>query len=516
MVAKRITASTWLTLALAVVFQVAGCDGESTTGGGDDDSGGSASGARGGAMTGGKGGTNSLGGNSAGGSTTGGRGGTSAGGTRGEAGAPSGGQSQGGESQGGQPTAGEGGDAGQGADAGTGGSTPDPTVIGRVVDFWLQPLANVPVTIGSTTTTTNAQGVFTIPTVAPEYDASLIVSWPGGQAGTYAWRFEGLTRRDPTLQVRQGREYRYANYTLDPQNETLNASRTLWVTVASAYGANYLDGVAGSGVMTGASWEGPATTEVSAYGLLWELDVNKLPTVYRAFDSASTTLDEASMTSTPITLNLMDETIPSGSVTGTVTAATSTERANLVFVRFAGGAAIRVVNDYRSAPDSYNYVVPTLPASTITVAASEGNSFFGAFGIAHRDGLGAGQSAPALAVPAPATQVVPVLDATQFSWSGSAGTYVFHVESAMNYSGLYVVTSRRSITLGSIPGFALRAIPLPYWRVQKHGSAAAVDDVAGPQGYLDPFTFSDDLPYGPRSGSGSFSISAGRRFTWSN
>jgi hypothetical protein len=40
-----------------------------------------------------------------------------------------------------------------------------------------------------------------------------------------------------------------------------------------------------------------------------------------------------------------------------------------------------------------------------------------------------------------------------------------------------------------------------------------VDALAGPQGYLDPFSVTDDFPYGPRTGDGTFSVSTGRSFT---
>src|SRR5262245_35204518 len=290
MVATRISASMWATLALAVVVELSGCEGESTTNG-DDDANGGVGASDGGTVgfggstvgKGGKGGT-STGGK---GGSAGDRGGTSTGGRGGEAGDAVGGQSQGGEPQGGQPTGGgDGGDAGQGADAGTGGS-PDPTVIGRIVDYWLQPLVNVPVTIGASTVVTNAQGVFTVPSVASTYDVSMVITWTGTQSGVYAWRFEGLTRRDPTLQVYKGRQNRYADFTLDPQGETLNTSRTLAVTLAGPNGASFLEDVSGAGVMTSTQWSGPPTTQVSVHGLLWELDYNDLPTIYRSYDTTS-------------------------------------------------------------------------------------------------------------------------------------------------------------------------------------------------------------------------------------
>ena len=307
---KRFDASAWWVLALFVTVEVTGCDGESSTG---DDTGGS--GASSGGAGAGKGGTSGSsgvggapGGSPTGGSSAGGKGGAATGGVgavgggSGEAGAgASGGEA--GEGQGGTGQAGEG-----------GGGPDDTTVSGRVVDFWRRPLANVPVTIGTTTVPTNGQGEFSIPAVAPEYDASLVVTWPGGQAGVYGWRFEGLTRRDPTLQVYKGREARYGDIVIDPQGETLNASRTLFVALAGVDGSATFEGVGGSGRITSTTWYGSETMQASLHALLWELDSNELPTVYRSYDSASATFDSTTTTDTTVTFNLADETIASGTV----------------------------------------------------------------------------------------------------------------------------------------------------------------------------------------------------------
>jgi hypothetical protein len=51
------------------------------------------------------------------------------------------------------------------------------------------------------------------------------------------------------------------------------------------------------------------------------------------------------------------------------------------------------------------------------------------------------------------------------------------------------------------------------WRVETHGSAASVDELAVPGGYLDAFSRTEGYAEGPRTSDGSYSISTGRTFT---
>ena len=100
---------------------------------------------------------------------------------------------------------------------------------------------------------------------------------------------------------------------------------------------------------------------------------------------------------------------------------------------------------------------------------------------------------------------------TMFSWNGEQDTYVWHAESNSWYEGMYVVTTRKTITMPTFPnGFTFRAGDDGYWRVETHGDAETVDDLAGPDGFVDSFGPYADEPDGPRRDAGSFAISAGR------
>jgi hypothetical protein len=395
-------------------------------------------------------------------------------------------------------------------------------VRGRVVDFWLVPLSNVPVTIGTTTVMTNANGEFTIIDVAPQYDVSMVVRWSGTQAGVYGWKYEGLTRRDPTLQVRKGRGNRYANFVIIPQNATIDASRNLSVVIAGMHGSSLFDGVGANGLRSSAYWVGPTTMQATAHALLWELDSNDLPTAYRSYDSVAALLDDSSAMETMFNPSLADETIASGTVSGTVVSAVGDDRANLVFVRFPDGGSIELVNDY-PPPSTFSYLVPTLPGgATITVAASYG---FGSaeYAVAHRDGLAAGQANIALTIPTPVLLDSPESGtiagpATTLQWSAATGAVqVIHIEDRDYYQGAFVVT--RNARLASIPtfeGFELRPAGVHLWNIETHGSFATVDAFAGPEGGLDSMGSSTDAPMGPKTGSGTYTQSLTRSFTWSN
>jgi hypothetical protein len=295
----------------------------------------------------------------------------------------------------------------------------------------------------------------------------------------YGWRFEGLTRRDPILQVYKGLPNRSTSVTFIPQDETLDASRTLSIALGGPDGFyQQWDDVGGNGIQTSAAWSGPTTVLAGVHALLWERDSNELPTAFRSYETTNRTLVDPTATPT-IDLSLADESIGQVTLAGSVTTPETTDRTNHVYVRFADGAVIRVVEDY-PPPANFGYLAPILPNATVIVAASYGTSFFGAYSIVHQTVPATGQSGIALDIQTPVTQVV---------------------------------TTRRTITLPTIPGFSLRPGGDYNWRVETHGSSTSVDEVTGSAGHFDAFGADDERPLGRISGSGSYTISTGRVFT---
>ena len=98
---------------------------------------------------------------------------------------------------------------------------------------------------------------------------------------------------------------------------------------------------------------------------------------------------------------------------------------------------------------TFTYAVPAVQGGSIEVAAIEGTWGFGPVAVAHRDRLAAGQMDIALDIPTPAQQVAPAAalrasrDATIFSWTSQAQTFVWHAENVEPSSRTAACTSSR-------------------------------------------------------------------------
>ncbi len=425
----------------------------------------------------------------------------------------------GGSGAGGSHAGGMGGSGAGGVGAG------DTTVNGHVIDFWGHPIGNVPVQIGSTLVTTDGQGAFTIASVAAQYDVSLVVNFAGDYPReTYGWVYQGLVRRDPTLQVYAGLARRSANILIKPANAVLDASRTLTVALGGSDGAAELTEVGANGVQTSTDWHGPATTQERAHGLLWQFDAtSQLPSSYLGYDTALVALSDTSDTAT-INLNLKASVaIASGNVSGSITPNTATDRSNGVFLRFTSGAAIKLVGDSKG-PDKLSYLVPTIANASVTVAAVEGDAFYGQYAVAHKDGLVAGNGTFSAAIPAASRPLTPAAGAsnvdaaTPFSFAagaGSAGAFVVSMAATDFYDGLFIVTTKKQFNVPVVASgaYSLVSTHKYIWRVETHGHMATVDAMTGPTGFMDEFSADFESPSGPHTGDGSFTISQSNLFT---
>ena len=434
---------------------------------------------------------------------------------------PSGGTTGTAGTSGSAPTAGDTGDAG----AGMGGAPNpgDPTVRGHLIDFWGHKLSNAQVQIGDTLTTTDEDGAFTVENVPATYEASTAFELdPNAQL--FGFVFQGLTRRDPTLQVVRGLPIRYGNVLITPKNATPTDVQKIGVAIGGTDG-NTTFSTGANGVDSSAYWEGGDTSQMTAHGLFWQHDgsFNELPTSYFAYDTSLVALAEVGKAN--IQLTLTKGLLDSGNLQGTATSGGGTDRDNRVFLRFTSGASLRLVDD-TPGPNTFTYNVPNLANSTITMVASEGyDDFAGPYALVHANGLSA-TSKPALKIPTPATLATPadnatkVTSTTKFSFTAPAsnpGPYVVKfVNNDQNgpYQYLWVVTAKKELTIPEVlgGGFSLQPDQFHYWNVQTHGKFASVDAMAGPTGFLDPLGTEGDVS-GPTNASGEFTISAPRDFT---
>ena len=148
-----------------------------------------------------------------------------------------------------------------------------------------------------------------------------------------------------------------------------------------------------------------------------------------------------------------------------------------------------------TGPSTFSYLVPNIPNSTVTLAAEDHNYGSGEYALAHVDGLSAGASEVALAIPmaasltAPPNETANVDTTTPFRFQNrqpSVGVFVVRMENYLSYNDLFIVTERTTITIPTVlrGGFELRPGELHYWSVETHGTTASVDAAASPEGFL--------------------------------
>jgi hypothetical protein len=404
-------------------------------------------------------------------------------------------------------------------------------VNGRVVDFYRRAVPDVPVSIGQQTATTDADGRFSIPEVAPPYEAALVVDFNrDGVPARYGYVYQDLTRADPTLQVYTALPQRAVD-SLDLVFDTPGANNDPQRAVIFGFASpdtEFADGSLEDGafsILGALGWGGPPTTSGNAHALLVSRPggpdaPGAAPFAYEAHRATRLTAVDDTVAALSFPLQ-PGAAIEAATIAGQVSGDTLGERTNVVALRFADGTALPLIEE-NGAGEAFGYLVPNLPDSAITLAVSQG--FIESFSVAWRD-VAAGQTGLELALPSPVRLLGPQPDATitpdtHFSWSspsGGARTFLWHVELQDDtiYQGIFVATARTEIEL---PRFAdVLALPprsSSSWSVETHGDLPDVDAMTGPEGFLDAFSVPPQTyPYGPRRGAGSYSDSAHFFFT---
>jgi hypothetical protein len=358
--------------------------------------------------------------------------------------------------------------------------------------------------------------------VPAEYDASLIAR-PKNPSKDFGWVYQGLTRRDPTLQVYQGRDDREASVLVKTTKATVGANDTLTIAIGTPDGSHESKDFSTdpAGQYTYPSWFGGVSTQGTAHALFWtNSPTTTLPTAYKAYVASPIALTSVEGAAS---FDLTTTAIVKDNVTGTVTPVADGDRSNSVFLRFNSGATITLA-EHTPTMNAFSYVVPTLPNSSVTVAASEGY-YSGPNGIAHQDGLSPGATSVALKIPAAAEPLAPVGGTadkvdnnTTFSFKGgpgSAGTFLISMENDDFYQTLYIVTTKKQFKIPEVAGgiFELDPMQAFHWRIETHGSFTTVDAMCGPTGFMDPFSYDWSTPQGPNQNEGTFTLSGGMPFT---
>jgi hypothetical protein len=468
-----------------------GSGGAVSTSGGNTLSGGTSSGGAGNAGSGGtvsSGGTTSVGGDSGGIDGSAGEGGIDGG-------------------------AGEGGLGGEGG--GPGGPLFDGTVQGKVINLWGYPQAGVSVTVSgvSASVMTKSDGSFTISGVSAPYDVSfttVATNNAGVPLATHAWLFKGLRRGDPTFRVYRGGYELSANATLTQMGAPADATLKFGVSIGTLFGrlSRGMDSV-------GISYASvPLAGAMSAEGMVHMLSFfagsNGLPTGYSAHGTHALSVSTSDMVSQQIDMTPPATPLASGTLNGTVVATGGGARVNFAWLQFADHGLIKLF-EHTPTTAAFTYTVPRISGASVTMAAYQGNRDQGPYAVAHKNGLGGGDTAT-LTLPTPPSVSAPLTGAsissnTSFQWTGPDGVSVLRLQNSTRW--IYVVTAEKSTT---IPLSIFQSLNIATgsnleFRVETHGDAASVDEATGPRGLLDEFSDLYIAPNSPVPGDGSFSFS---------
>jgi hypothetical protein len=409
-------------------------------------------------------------------------------------------------------------------DASDGGATTI-VVSGKVIDAWRHPCPNAPVMIGSTVVITDANGAFSIPGVTKPYDVTFIVDTP---QFTEAWAFIGLTNDKPTLQF---------DADLSPtHSETSLTAPVTGISDMSVFSWGSADGIfneklSAPGIQDDSpSWSGPTQSAGVAHALKWTTQAGGEPAAYTGYDEKPATLTANGTLS--LSLDLTTKSIPTDTVSGTVTLGELTSPLVDVWVTFAGGGGITVVSQ---APpqNAFSYLVPRIANATVTLVETAGDSFYFPFGLVHKRAPASSLTGVTLTVPDPAHLALPrdagmASSATEFSWTGPDVVYVagfWVVDTGIRYR---VVTKEKngSTFVAHLPRLPPNSgIDFPVgktvnWWAEFQGTYASVDDATGPQGFVDSidgYTSSSlqsaTIIVGPNDRDGVRVTSAVRSFT---
>ena len=484
---------------------------------------GSSSGANGGKSGSGTGGASANGGKAGdsgkGGSGAAGAGATGGGGSSGASGGSGG--STGGSSGAGGSTGGSGGSGGtdmNGGEAGM-GTVETGAVSGTIIDFWGHKLSGIPVKIGDTSATTDQNGKFTVADVPETYDVAFVIQTQSPTA-VYEWVYLGLTRRDPTLQVKTAFDYNDAHFYVTQVNGGTFDSGFWFLGFGSNDGAN-----SGSEPLTTTSggfdrrpeWYGPNTTNWTLHSLFLD-QTGGIPTDYVAYETKTAVTNASDVNTQDFEMDLSMQDITTGNVSGGIVESSGQGRTNSVYVRFTSGAAVPVVDRVDASANAYQYLVPDLPNGTISVCAAERHDDY-SYAIAHRDQRQVGDTGVDLVIPPPVAGLLPpdetanVGPTTPFTFGAGDPEnkgYLVRIESESYRQGVFIVTTERELTLDRIPVVGTGLILKNQWHnwdVETHGKYASVDAMAGPNGFLDSFAMNDHIPQGPSRADGAFTTS---------
>lgn len=396
------------------------------------------------------------------------------------------------------------------------------TVTGRVVDFF-DPVPNVNVLVDGKTTTTAADGTFSVAGVQRPYDVTLSFS-----GNSDVWIYQGLTRSDPTVQI----------FNLGTQHQaSVSASIGSAPYASNEVGAVFPGGstlaYGGAGGSTGSSTIGPGTVnwsatdplQVTLYGIRAIVDGSGNPTSYTGYGSLAVSLHNADTLtglSVPIT-----SSVSTGALSGSLTAPSGyTLTDGRAIIRFGSASAGALVGlPLANATPSGSFSNTMLPVGTsishgLAAQATDGAGDYSlAWGAVTIPSASANLTLPDVAMPtAPASGATNVAPGTVLGWTTLAGSVYLAEMYPAGSSGtrVYIVTTDTSTTLPDLSVIS-RALPTGAgykFAVSTIGPFASMDAAAGQTGMLN--TYLDfEILFSGGSGSGPTGIAGPSKPSWS-
>jgi hypothetical protein len=381
------------------------------------------------------------------------------------------------------PAAGSG---GQAPAAGSGGSSaPDAPagIQGTVVDNYRRPVPGAWVWLGVESVQTDADGRFRFASATASYDLTLTVATTNalGTAFREIWRYEGLTRRDPTIQCFSGFSYRSANLQLHVAMPGYPQAGGPLVVAGFAspdyIGSWYLD--KRDFVPPLLTWSGPEpTTAGQVHALAYHSDALGVPTAFDAYEVVPAQLGAAA---TDLTLGLAPSEVPGITLSGRVAGPGERARSDLVVQHFPDGAELAI--PMRSG-EAFTYRAPALPDSSTTLVLREGG-FTPPYASAVIEGFTSDRSDLALEIPrtpqltAPGDGKSAVDQSTAFRWLlGEPRLAMLIAFNASSTDVLYVVTedTETQLPLDGSFGYTPPAGTSFSWYVFTR-DATSIDDV---------------------------------------
>ncbi len=363
------------------------------------------------------------------------------------------------------------------------------TVTGKVIAFSGLPVANTAVVVsGRPSTTTDANGMFTVTDVTTPYDVTAILS-----TSKTAMVYKGLTRSDPTI-------YFTGSVVAPPNSATVSGtisggvgyplpashnSRAIFIAtdVAGYASPNPATGAYSLGVF----WNGAATITGTLHALQFQFDASGMPVAFKGYGTKANVAltGGGTFASQNVALSAITGSTVSGSIVVPAGLTLGTKTLNIA-LNDAGDVPI---GSEATASTSFSYAVPEIAGATVVLTASGSSASLGQSSLSKR--TTAGTSGLTLTLLAPPQHSLPVASATgittttPFTWTPvPGGTYILYINGGAGDPNYYIVTTSPTAT---IPDLTAQGLSLPSnkaysWTIYSFGPFADMNAVTGPKG----------------------------------